>query len=142
MPLLLVYSMGGSLDPIDDYRSFYYSLIGAGYLAGFVTLFVSAARGWKIMGVKIPVRVQFDLWLGAFLCACILVVGMIYFQLPIRLRSWDAHGFGASGGEANALFLPWLHYAIWLLLLLRLKNREGLLRETNSSAGTSSEGSS
>ena len=94
------------------------------------------------MGVKTPARVQFDLWLGAFLCAFILVAGMIYFRFPIRLRSWDAHGFGASGGEANSLFLPWLHYGIWLLLLRRHKKREGLLRETNSSAGTSSEGSS
>ena len=112
MPLLLVYSMGGSLDPIDDYRSLCYSLIGAGYLAGFLTLSVSAARGWTIFGEKIPARVQFDLWLGAFLCAFILVGGLIYFQLPIRLRSWDAHGFGASGGEANSLFRPWLHYGI------------------------------
>ena len=82
MPLLLVYSIGGSLDPIDDYRSLYYSLIGAGYLAGFVMLFVSAVKGWKILGVKIPARVQFDLWLGAFLCAFILVGGLIYFRFP------------------------------------------------------------
>ena len=61
MPLLLVYSMGGSLDPIDDYRPLYYSFIGAGYLAGFLTLSVSAARGRTIFGEKIPGRVQFDL---------------------------------------------------------------------------------
>ncbi len=61
MPLLLVYSMGGSLDPIDNYRSLYYSLIGAGYLAGFLTLSVSAARGRTIFGEEIRGRVQFDL---------------------------------------------------------------------------------
>ena len=61
MPLLLVYSMGGSLNPIDGYRPFYYSLIGAGYLVGFLTLSVSAARGRSIFGEKIPGRVQFDL---------------------------------------------------------------------------------
>ena len=61
MPLLLVYSMGGSLDPIDNYPSLYYSLIGAGYLAGFLTLSVSAARGRTIFGEEIRGRVQFDL---------------------------------------------------------------------------------
>ncbi len=125
MPLPLVYSMGGSLNPIDDYRPLYYSLIGAGYLAGLLTLSVSAARGRSIFGQKIPGRVQFDLWLSAFLCAVVLVAALIYFRLPIRLRGWDGHGFGASGGEANSLFLPWLHYAVWLLLLRRRRDEQG-----------------
>ena len=157
MPLVLVYSMGGSLDPIDDYRAFYYSLIGAGYLAGFVTLFVSAARGcpralapffWLVthhiedlgsenpgastvrpLAGRVPVCFHSGRW-NALL------------STPDSPKKLDAHGFGASGGEANSLFLPWLHYGIWLLLLLRQKKRERLLRETNSSAGTSSEGSS
>ncbi len=134
MPLPLVYSMGGSLNPIDDYRPLYYALIGAGYLAGFLTLSVSAARGRTVFGRKIPGRVQFDLWLGTFLCAVVLVAALIYFRLPIRLRGWDGHGFGASGGEANSLFLPWLHYAMWLLLLLLRRDKRA-----NSSAGTSAE---
>ena len=125
MPLPLVYSLGGSLNPIDDYRPLYYSLIGAGYLAGFLTLSVSAARGRTVFGEKIPGRVQFDLWLAAFLCAVVLVAALIFFRLPIRLRSWDGHGFGASGGEANSLLLPWLHYAVWLLLLRRRHGKRG-----------------
>ena len=134
MPLPLVYSMGGSLNPIDDYRPLYYALIGAGYLVGFVTLSVSAARGRSVFGQTTPGRVQFDLWLGAFPCAVVLVAALIYFRLPIRLRGWDGHGFGASGGEANSLLLPWLHYAVWLLLLRRRRDKPA-----NSSSGTSAE---
>ena len=111
----LVIALGSSLAPIDRDPMVYYLFLGAGYLLTWTVLF-RAFRGRRLLDRDFNWSTLLDFWLGAFLAALVVTSGLVLTRLPLRLGGWDGHGFGAMGGEANVVFLPWLHLAIWLLL--------------------------
>jgi hypothetical protein len=54
-----------------------------------------------------------DAWLIAAVPALAATAILIRLRWPLEFPSWDAHGFGAAGGEANAVLYPWLHAGFW-----------------------------
>jgi hypothetical protein len=94
--------------------SVYWSAIALGYI-GMTTLVVLRRRAFG----AVPPRWLLDAWLLAFPLAIGVSLLLVALKWPLQFPSWDAHGVGASGGEANALFLPWLHLAIWPLVAKR-----------------------
>jgi hypothetical protein len=103
-----VYLLGGSLPGVA--AAPYWAAIGGGYLAMLgLGLFRPGRLG------RLPRRGVLDRWLLAFPAAVALSVTLVWGQWPLEFPSWDAHGLGAAGGEANALFLPWLHCGLWVL---------------------------
>jgi len=107
--IVLVYFIGSGLPGVAEWG--YWSAIAGGYIAMVVlALFRRRAFG------AISPRWLLDAWLLAFPMTIGLSLGLLMLKWPLRFPGWDAHGMGASGGEANALFLPWLHLAIWVLL--------------------------
>jgi hypothetical protein len=91
--------------------SVYWAAIALGY-SGMISLAVFRRRAF---GVVSPRRLL-DAWLLAFPMAIGVSLLLLVLRWPLQFPGWDAHGVGASGGEANSLFLPWLHLAIWLLV--------------------------
>jgi hypothetical protein len=69
--------------------------------------------------------VAFDAWLLAALPAFALAVAFVALRWPFTLDGFDAHGFGASGGEVNALLFPWLHAALWAAALAMVRAKQG-----------------
>lgn len=108
VPIVLIYVLGSTLRGVSPGP--YWVAIAGGYL---VMLGLALARPGRLG--QLPPRRALDRWLMAFVPAVVLCTGLILAQWPLSFPSWDAHGFGAAGGEANALFLPWLHSGLWLL---------------------------
>lgn len=103
-----VYLIGSDLGVAT---SFYWSAIALGYIGMmFFAVFRRRAFG------AVSSRRLLDAWLLAFPLAIGVSLVLLVLQWPLRFPGWDAHGVGASGGEANSLFLPWLHLATWLLV--------------------------
>jgi hypothetical protein len=101
----------------------YWPILGLGYLG--VPVLATFKR--RVFG-GVSWRALLDVWLLAFLAAVIATAGLIAVKLPLRSVGWDAHGAGASGGEANAMFLPWLHIVLWWAMYrvpALAKRREG-----------------
>ena len=104
-----------------------------------ITLYVPCVRcviGWRGRGNRVtlsaapsPVDEQprwkdGDLFMS-WLRAGLELIGVIV-ALTLRFDSWDAHGFGAAGGEGNSVFFPWFHTALWVASCLsagRLRSR-------------------
>lgn len=107
-PIALVYALGSSLQGVAAVP--YWAAVGGGYLAMLgLALFRPGDLG------RVPRRGALDRWLLTFPPAVALSATLVSLEWPLAFASWDAHGFGAAGGEANALFLPWLHSVLWLL---------------------------
>jgi hypothetical protein len=103
-----VYVIGS---PLGDAAGLYWSAIVLGYIGMIlVTMFRRRAFG------SVSPRALLDAWLAAFPVAVGVSLVLLIVKWPLRFPGWNAHGLGASGGEANALFLPWLHLAIWVLI--------------------------
>lgn len=104
----LVYVLGSSLRGMP--AGVYWSIVGAGYVAMPIV-------GWFGRGGlrALKPRSRFDAWLIAFPIAILATLLLMLLRLPLRFGGWDAHGMGASGAEANAVFLPWLHLVVWVL---------------------------
>jgi hypothetical protein len=92
----------------------YWSAIALGYI-GMMILAAFRRRAFRALSA----HGLLDAWLLAFPLAVGASLVLLVLKWPLRFPGWDAHGAGASGGEANSLFLPWLHLAIWLLLAKR-----------------------
>jgi hypothetical protein len=58
-------------------------------------------------------RQRLDAWLIAMVPALAATAWSIVEEWPVRVSVTSAHGFGPSGGEVNAAFLPWLHLLAW-----------------------------
>ncbi len=107
-----IYLMGGSRVAAPG---LYWSAIALGYVA---MVFVAVFRR-RVFGAA-PSRRLLDAWLLAFPVAAGVALVLLLAKLPLSSRGYDAHGMGATGGEVNSLFLPWLHLAVWVLLSKRL----------------------
>jgi hypothetical protein len=103
--------------------------LGSGLIrdrAGVLAYWTGIALGYVAMGLvaggrrrtlgDLPWRVVLDAWLLAFPLAVMVTATLVSAKWPLRFTGWDAHGMGATGGEANALFLPWLHLLGWWLV--------------------------
>ncbi len=110
----VVISLGTSLAPIDKHPRVYYLVTGAGYLLAWGVLF-RALKGRRLLDRTFTRSALLDSWLGAFAVALVVTFFLIWTKLPLRFEGWNGHGFGAMGGEANVVFLPWLHLGLWLL---------------------------
>jgi hypothetical protein len=108
--IIIVYSLGSDLREVA--KGGYWSAIALGYI-GMVVLAMFPRR---VFGTVSPRRLL-DTWLLAFPMAIGLSLVLIILKWPLRFPGWDAHGMGASGGEANSLFLPWLHLVIWIIIV-------------------------
>jgi hypothetical protein len=107
-PIALFYALGSSLQGVFPVP--YWAAIGLGYLLMAGVAFARPARLRTL-----PSRRAFDTWLLAAVPALALCAILIWSRWPLAFPSWDAHGFGAMGGEANAVFFPWLHSLLWVL---------------------------
>lgn len=96
--------------------------LGAGY-AGMLALAVTGRPALR----RIPPRARLDACLLAFPVALGASALLVRARWPLAFPAWDAHGAGARGGEANALFLPWLHVLLWVAAARHWKTRGGVL---------------
>jgi hypothetical protein len=103
-----VYMIGSQLGVA---ASLYWPAIALGYLA----MVLVAVFRRPALGAASP-RTLLDAWLLAFPVAIGVSLVLLSLKWPLRFPGWDAHGLGARGGEANSLFLPWLHLTIWVLI--------------------------
>jgi len=62
---------------------------------------------------KTSARMPLLLWSLAYFSGVSLAVLLVIEQWPMDRGGYDAHGFGASGGEINFVLLP-----LWLLPLM------------------------
>jgi hypothetical protein len=108
VPIGLVCLLGASLPGVAALP--YWAAIAGGYVAMVGLGLIRPARLGRLSG-----RGVLDRWLLTFPVALTVAVVLVWRQWPLAFPSWDAHGFGAAGGEANALFLPWLHCGLWVL---------------------------
>jgi hypothetical protein len=108
--IAILYALGSTLIADPTHRLVYWAAIVLGYTA----MAVVAAGRRRILG-DVPWRSTLDAWLIAFPVTA-AVVALVTTRWPLRLSGWNAHGMGASGGEANSVFLPWIHLATWWLL--------------------------
>jgi hypothetical protein len=108
IPLALIYVLGSTLPGIPAIP--YWAVLAAGYLTllGLVLFQPAFLSGMQRRQVV-------DLWLTTSLPAVIVAVLLVLLKWPVRYAGWSGHGFGAEGGEANALFLPWLHAGLLLV---------------------------
>lgn len=74
--------------------------------------------GFLVGRRSVPGRLRFDLWLAAWIPAAAIVGWMFAARWPIRGKSMNAHGFGTSGGEANAMLLPAVQALVFVAALL------------------------
>jgi hypothetical protein len=125
VPLVLVYALGSTLRGVMPIP--YWGAIGGGYLA----LMLAAALRPGPLG-RVPARRALDTFLLTAGPALILSAAAVWARWPLQFERWDGHGMGASGGEANAAFVPWLHGVLWLVAAARPGNgdRDGKLRRT------------
>lgn len=57
------------------------------------------------------------LWSAVYVACVGLAVLLVVFEWPMDMGGYDAHGFGASGGESNFTLLPiWLVPAMYHLM--------------------------
>jgi hypothetical protein len=119
VPLVFFYILGSSLNGVRPVP--YWAAVASGYVAMLTLALVRPGPFDRASG-----RQALDRWLAASLPATALTAVLIRVEWPLRFASWDAHGFGASGGEANTLFFPWLQLACWLVAGL-LSRREAAL---------------
>ena len=109
MPLVFFYILGSSLNGVRPMA--YWGAVTSGYVALLALAIVRPGPLDRVSG-----RQALDRWLGAALPATALTAVLIGVEWPLRVASWDAHGFGASVGEANALFFPWVQLVCWLVV--------------------------
>jgi hypothetical protein len=107
--VILIYMIGSSLRGIPQMG--YWLAIVLGYIG--MAVVVAFRRRVFTTSSK---RCLLDTWLAAFPFAVGLSWALVMFSWPLSFTGWDAHGMGAKGGEANSLFLPWLHLAVWILV--------------------------
>ena len=107
----ILYALGSTLIADPVHRLVYWAVIALGYTA----MAVVAVGRRRILG-DVSRRSALDAWLIAFPVTAAAVVALVTTRWPLRLAGWNAHGMGASGGEANSVFLPWIHLAMWWLL--------------------------
>jgi len=105
-----LYIMGWTLSPFDRHPALYWTSVALPFalMAG-----VALARRRVFRGRT--GRWVFRSWLAAFVPAAVLAVLAVSFNWPVSLKGWDGHGFGASGGEGNAVLLPWLQVVFWIV---------------------------
>ena len=108
-PITFFYALGSGLRGVA--AAPYWAAIGGGYLA---MLGLALSRPGPLGQLRR--RHLLDCWLSTFPLAVALSATLVWLQWPLRFPSWDAHGFGAEGGEANSLFLPCLHCAVWVVV--------------------------
>lgn len=95
------------------------ALLLAGYSALALALWALRRR----RGAGLGRRIQFDCALITLVPAVWLTFLAIDERWPIRRPRVNAHGFGLTGGEANVLFLSWVHAALWLALVVLWSRR-------------------
>ena len=120
IPLVVV--LGASLPPIDRMPGVYYAVLGLGYVLTWLVLIRAVRRG-GLPGRRVTRSLLVEVWLMAFLSALVITSILVVVRLPLRLQGWDGHGFGATGGEANVVFLPWLQMGLWLQFHARTRLR-------------------
>jgi hypothetical protein len=106
IPLALVYALGSSFREVQP--AVYWTALALGYLVVVAVLLV---RPWPLGAVQ--ARLSFDAWLLSAVPALVLTAVMVSGRWPFEFERWNAHGFGADGGEANAILFPWLQALIW-----------------------------
>jgi hypothetical protein len=103
-PIVFVYAMGSP----EYFREAAVVLYSAAIVAGYVVMLgVAVFQPGPLRTLRR--RQVLDRWLITFLPAFALALAMVLLKWPLRSAGWNGHGMGADGGEANALFLPWLH---------------------------------
>jgi len=107
--IIFIYIVGSSLREVDAIP--YWTAIGLGYL---VMLGLALARPGLMKTV--PRRRAFDAWLLAAIPAFVLCFLLVMAKWPLTFASWDGHGMGAGGGEANAAFFPWVQAIVWVVV--------------------------
>ena len=103
--IILMYGLGATLAPFNDYPIAYWFFIGAGYLG--LALLLATAK--VTIGHQISPRQLLDISLLTFFGTLLVVGGFVVLNWPLSLRGWDGHGMGSGGGEGNMILLPWLH---------------------------------
>lgn len=92
-------------------------------IVGYAATLVVLRNRSGVFRDRMERRALIDLWLAIFPAVAALTVPMVNHRFPISQRGWDAHGFGATGGEVNALLIPWIQLVLWIgagkLLALR-----------------------
>jgi hypothetical protein len=107
-PLAFIYAMGSSLQGV--LAAPYWVAITFGYAVMFG---LAAARPGRFRAA--PLRRAFDTWLLAAVPALTLSAVLVWSRWPLEFPGWNGHGLGAQGGEANAVFFPWLQGLCWVL---------------------------
>jgi hypothetical protein len=105
----VLYALGSTLLRDGGHGS-YWIAVALGYVS---MALVAIGRRYTLAGI--PWRSALDAWLLACPVAAVLVMILVNGQWPLSFPRWDGHGMGAGGGEANSLFLPWIHLAGWWL---------------------------
>jgi hypothetical protein len=107
VPLAVVYALGSSLREVQPVP--YWAAIGAGYLLVVGLAFARPARLWAVRW-----RMAFDAWLVTAAVALAVAAALVQARWPLAFDGWNGHGFGASGGEVNAVLFPWMHAFLWV----------------------------
>ena len=112
MPLAI--ALGASLCPIEKYSTVYYLAVGGSCLLNWGAL-CYALREQEVLGLDLTRQGLLDTWIAAFVAAFAVAAAMVVMKLLLDFDGWAGRGFGAMGGEANVVFLPWLPLGLWLL---------------------------
>ena len=107
----LLYMMGWTLSPFDRHPALYWTAVALPFL-----LMAGVALARRRIFRNMADRWVYTTWLMTFMPALVLAVLALRLNWPISLKGWDGHGIGASGGEGNAMLLPWLHVLFWVVL--------------------------
>jgi len=114
--LLLAYELAAGLRGMNE-TVFWWALF-LGHVAVVVIFFLRR----RLFG-PCSSRDLFDAWLVTFVLAACLTFVLVRSELPLGFSTGGGHGL-AGGGEANTVFMPWLHAALWVVCVRRFGPRD------------------
>jgi hypothetical protein len=116
VPIMFLYALGSSLDGVGWLP--YWSVLALGYAAMLV---VALSRPGPIAAVEH--RAMLDAWLLSAPLAAVGAMVMVAVRWPLVFDTWEGHGMGVNGGEANSVLFPWIHALIWVGALAYVGSR-------------------
>jgi hypothetical protein len=116
VPATYVYALGSSLDGVSWVP--YWTVLALGYA---VMLAIGLTRPGPL-GAVAP-RAALDAWLLVAPLAVVAAMAMTIYRWPLAFDTWEGHGVGVNGGEANSVLFPWVHALLWVLVLAYVGTR-------------------
>jgi len=116
VPAAYMYALGSSLDGVSWVP--YWSVLALGYAAMLTLALVRPGP----LGAVSP-RAALDAWLFVAPPAVVAAMAMTIYRWPLAFDTWEGHGLGVNGGEANSVLFPWIHALLWVVVLAYVGTR-------------------